>query len=40
MIMMNAEMIERQRIGKLIALASFGFTILVGTIASILAVAA
>jgi hypothetical protein len=40
MIVMTAELIERKRAAKLIAYSSFGFTILVGMIASILAVAA
>jgi hypothetical protein len=40
MITMTAEIIARQRAAKVIALASFGFTTLVGMIASILAVAA
>jgi hypothetical protein len=37
---MTAELIERRRAAKLIAMASLSFTTLVGMVASILAVAA
>ena len=40
MITMTADIVARQRTAKVIAFASVGFTFLVGTIASILAVAA